>query len=72
MPVTVSDYKGNAIEVIAVKPVSNHPDDMYLKYILHQPSQQFVTHLLNLHDGGKSSGHYFSTLGEAIEDFNAR
>jgi hypothetical protein len=62
------------LEVMAIRPASDHPADYYLWIVLrniggHHP---FVTHLYNSQEGGYSSGHYFAGYTEALNDFCTR
>ena len=62
---------------IAIRPISNHPDDAYLQVVLHKNFKgEYVTHVQNLHDGDFVFGHYFGkgldALEEAMADFKSR
>lgn len=60
--------------LIAQKPYSLHPGDKHLTVVLceiggHMP---FVTWIRNNEAKGDDSGHYYSTLAEALFDFESR
>lgn len=55
-------------------PYSPHPEDSYLKLVLHKSNhkEEWSTHLYNASDGGFHSGHYFQTKNAAVRDLILR
>ena len=66
----------NGYDLLAIKPISAHPDDFYLTAVLvdrHEEYNPYVGWLCNTSGNpGFYYGHYFESLKDAIKHFNER
>jgi len=68
--------KEQGFDILASKPVSNHPEDWYLRIVLCRiPKGEYVTYNYNstLGDNGSYNlGHYYTDFDTAFADFDKR
>ncbi len=57
---------------IADRPLTNHPDDWYLRVVLGYNEREHATWIYNASLGGLHEGHYMMTRERASDDFNER
>lgn len=72
---TIKIVEDKHLELLAIKPHSAHPRDTYLTVVLcirRALYQPYVTWICNNEAGGLGTGHYFSELKDALEDFEKR
>jgi len=63
------------MELLRIKPVSKHPDDWYLCYVLVDRKTTYDTYVTWIYNDTTKEfnwGHYLSDLDDAIEDFDNR
>jgi len=60
---------GKKFQLIADRPLSNHPEDRHLRVVLVQLNDSFLetfaVYLFNADDGGFYEGKYFDRLSDA-------
>lgn len=61
-------------EILLKRPVSSHPDDKHLSYVLAKWGNEYVTWMYNSEFDSYNYGHYFheSDLEKATEDYYNR
>lgn len=59
-------------KILKKRPVSNHPGDNYLSYVLAEYKGEYVTWLYNSSFDEYNIGHYFNNIEDAEKDFNNR
>jgi hypothetical protein len=65
----------NGFQYMADRPLTNHPDDWYLRMVLarrEQPREEYVTWVYNASIGGLHEGRYTRDQRQAMDDFHTR
>lgn len=69
---TVRECVPDSWKVLADKAYSALRDDNYLRVVLCQRDDDYVTWTVNLSAGGAHHGHYFDTFDKAFSDYARR
>jgi hypothetical protein len=76
----VKMFNHEGVKILAFKPYNADPDDQYLKVVMAEYKNKYVTWLYNATSDSFNQGHYFGTmeglipeaLEKALNDFNTR